>query len=495
MQPFEPASWWHFNSRKQNLIVVSSYAAKELKIQSTPSEVKVSPAEDFSLTFNLFRSSSMRTPAIVFEDNIEEVEQLFTYQSPKGKGLSIEASSWNMMRHEGKLYLIQKSEALDTLNSFERFNLNQLALSDIRPKDVRHPRLGVDRGTVVLSMHQTANFSAYSREILTFLLSGTNVLVYDYAGKGLSEGQNSQEGMTEAIRSTGQYLIEEKGLDETQIMFKGQCAGGLPSSEAGKMFPRAHVWVDQSPNTFASATADIVEKKAEKAAAEEEGSWLKTFSGLLLSAKPVVQAVSSLTLPSYNVAENLSQNEGIQIYTLGVPDEAGYGGDELVPDHDKEQIISQVTQNPRGHYLTITGGTHVTDWWLDQNVAHAVDDIFKSSALSVPVFPEQPATAKQAVAESFETLRGIAFDPRNASEVDMQIHSALVAVSEQDFEALSEVMNGKPLTPIHHDFGLKDVLSNKQHQRFMETAINLSRQLGHEAFTQKLMMAQRNHSI
>ncbi|MCB1067692.1 MAG: alpha/beta hydrolase [Simkania sp.] len=494
MQPFESASWWHFNSRKQNLVVVSSYVAKELQISSAPEAIQVNQADNFSMTFNLFRSSSVHTPAIVFEDNIDEVEQLFTCQSPKGKGLSIEASSWNMMRHNGKLYLIQKSDALDAMNSFENFHLDQLALCNVHTKALQHPRLVADRGTVVLSMHQTANFAAYSREILTFLLLGTNVLVYDYAGKGLSEGQNSQEGMTETIRSTGQYLIEEKGVDESQIMFKGQCAGGLPSSEAGKMFPRAHVWVDQSPNTFASATAEIIDKKAEKAASEETDSWLKTFSGLIRMTKPVIHAVSAMTLPSYNVAENLRQNEGIQIYTIGVPDELGYGGDELVPEQDQEQIITQVRLNPRGHFLTISGGTHVTDWWLDQNVAQAVDDIFKRSTLSASVFPEAPTTTKQAVEESFEALRGIAFDSAKASEVDMQIYNALVAVSEQDFESFSEIINGES-RPLLIENGLRDVLGAAEHRNLIETAISLSRQLGYKTFTQRLMVAQRGYSI
>jgi len=487
MQPFEVASWWHFNSMKQNLILVSSHDVKNLKIDSNPKDIQVEAADDFDWGNALFKSPTARTPAIVFEGNHEQATELFARE-----GLKFENSKWSMISHDGKLYLVESTKATNLIDASER--LNGVISFKMTTRPLETPNLDADRGTVVLSMNQTNSFASYSHEVLTFLLSGSNVLAYDNAGKGLSEGRNSQEGITEAVRTAGKYLIDEKKVGEHQIMFKGQCSGGLPSSEAAKLFPTAHVWVDQSPNSFSSAAAGIAEKRAQAASEEKEGGWLKTFSGAIIRAKPVIEGVTSLALPSYNVVDNLKQNFGVQIYTIGVPDERGYGGDDLVPLEDRDRIETHLRRNQMGYFIPMTGATHVTDWWVDLSVAQNVDSIFQRFSLSVPVFPQPPKTAQEAVERSYESFTQKPYDAATASEKEASIHQAFEAVSNQDFEGFERIVNWGSGNPFLAD-DLKEVLSGQDYQRFMTDAVSLSRQLGNKAFTEKLLIAQRKHTF
>ena len=493
MQPFQVASWWHFNSMKQNLILVPKVDARMLKIATQPDAVKIADTREFGASFDLFQKEPMRSNAYVFDaHHAEEASNLFGGALSGGSGLKIENSSWNMIRYQGKVYFIEKPGVESALSLIESRHLMRLGTVSVSSRPVIEPKLDAERATVILSMNQTNSFASYSHEVLTFLFAGVNVLAYDNAGKGLSEGSNSQEGMTNAIRAAGKYLTEKKGLRQNQLVFKGQCAGGLPSSEAAKMFPASHVWVDQAPQTFSGAAKGIALKKA-KAASEDESntSWLKTFSGVIPYVAPLVSGAASLVLPSYDVVDNLKHNHGIQIYTIGVPDERGYGGDEMVPEWERDEIEKAVRLNPMGHYLTITGGTHVTDWWTDQNVAKSVDSIFKQFSLSASLFPEAPKTPEQA----FEVYAQKTCPPGSLTEDEQSVLEIFEAVENEDFATIERIMNWRDAASPIHPLGLRDQLSNEDHDRLLNDAISFSKSLGHHAFTEKLMMAKKARTI
>ncbi|MCB1075634.1 MAG: alpha/beta hydrolase, partial [Simkania sp.] len=288
------------------------------------------------------------------------------------------------------------------------------------------------------------------------------------------------------------YLIKEKGLRQNQLVFKGQCAGGLPSSEAAKMFPASHVWVDQAPNTFSGAAKGIVLSKAKKAAEDERNdSWLKTFSGVVPYIAPLVSGVTSTVLPSYNVVENLRHNHGLQIYTIGIPDEKGYGGDEMVPSWELDEIETAIRRNPMGHYLTITGGTHVTDWWTDQDVAKSIDGIFKRFSLSASLFPEAPRTSE----EVFEVYTQKPYQADSLTANEKSVLAVFKAVENEDFAAIYQIMNSEDSSPIWQPFGLRDRLSAEEHNHLLNDAISFSKTLGNQNFTEKLIQAKRTSTI
>ncbi|MCB1076114.1 MAG: alpha/beta hydrolase, partial [Simkania sp.] len=488
-----PASWWHFNSMKQNLILVSKFDKTTLNLDTHKDSVQIEKVSEFDHTFTFFSDKPLRSNAYVFDEaHAEEVSALFCGALGGGNGLKIENSSWNLIPHNGKVYFVENPTVELAMDFMASKHLTDLGSFTVSSRPVIHPKLDGERATVVLSMNQTNSFASYSHEILTFLFAGVNVLAYDNAGKGLSEGSNSEEGMTEAIRSAGQYLIEEKGLRQNQIVFKGQCAGGLPSSEAAKMFPASHVWVDQAPNTLAGTAKGIALQKAKEASEDKnDNSWFKTFSGIIPYVAPLVSGIASLTLPSYNVVENLKQNHGIQIYTIGVPDENGYGGDEMVPIWERDEIEKAVRLNPMGYYLTITGGTHVTDWWTDQDVAKSVDKIFKRFSLSASLFPETAKTPEQV----FEVYTQKPYQADSLTRTEKSVLAVFEAVKNEDFEAINRIMNWEDAVTPWHPIGLRDFLSDEDHNRLLNDAISFSKTLGHQAFTERLMLAKKNNTI
>ena len=84
-------------------------------------------------------------------------------------------------------------------------------------------------------------------------------------------------------------------------------------------------------------------------------------------------------LPNFDVVKNFKKAKGLKIYTIGVPDARGHGGDTLVPKKHQENIQKALEKDENGHYLEIDGGTHVTDWWKDEAVYQRVSQIFQEN--------------------------------------------------------------------------------------------------------------------
>lgn len=230
-----------------------------------------------------------------------------------------------------------------------------------------------------MSMNQTNSYTQYTHEILTFLLSGMDVFAYDNAGKGLSEGSNSEFGLLEAICLSGLYL-KQVGYDESRIVFKGQCAGGIPTSAAPTFFPRSHVWIDQSPNSFAKVSTEIFKKMIEEK--KDQSKLLNFFYRSLPLVEPIVSSLTKFLFPSIDIIENAARGSGLFIYSIGVPDQQQQGGDTLVPKEDVDAMIAKLgTLDKEVVFLPIVGGSHVTDWWCDPKLIEKVSRALKKQGL------------------------------------------------------------------------------------------------------------------
>ena len=490
-QPFTPTSWYHFNSMKQNLILVPNCDNRSINNMTPASSITIDDAVSFDDHFSFFNEKPLTSKAIVFEENLDDVERLFTANG----GLKIELSSWNMIRHKGKLYILESPELTSTLGLAETRRVDTLSSFRLKASPIRKPKLDAERSTVVLSMNQSNSFASYSHEVLTFLLSGVNVLTYDNAGKGLSKGKNSQQGMTEAIRSTGDYLTEKHGLRQDQIIFKGQCAGGLPSSVAGKIFPRSHIWIDQAPKTFAGAAKDMAAAKGAEMVEKARTRKQRALGHMVKKSGPLVSGLAKAMLPSYNVSKNLKKGKGVQIFTIGVPDSRGRGGDKMVPVRERDSIAKTVERIPHGYYLPMESATHVTDWWLIPSTKKSIDDIFKRFKFSQDVFPEAPKTAKASATRRLETFLGKKFDSKRATRTEKQIQEVYEAVIDQDLSEITHIMHHSDQVTPWMPMGLSDHLSHTKHTYLIDDAIDLSRELGQKLFTQKFLMAKKSGSI
>jgi hypothetical protein len=429
LQPFQPASWYQWSSRKQNILLVHKSDMARIRQGQLENITAEDNAEELS-NFTFFENRSCKSRAIVFDGNLEEVQTLFSQGDGTFRGLKIEQSSWNMIEFNGKVYMLENLDAVDVLSRADMRGVGSSPLFRVEETPIETDGLENQGGVVVLSMNQTNSFSSYSHEVLTFLFNGVNVLVYDNAGKGISRGKNSEYSMTEALRSAGDFLVKTKGFTEPQIIFKGQCAGGLPTSEAGKMFPRSHVWVDQAPRTFSGTAENMFLVKSEDFSKRQSTSLFgRVISGaasLLPIFSPVVRGVTSIAFPSYDVVENLQQNQGKHIYTIGVPDPKGHGGDQLVPKSHVDAIRAQIlSEGDRGLFIGMPGATHVTDWWIDPSVLQRVKGALEETHISVDPYAIMMLGGRAIIEQKYEALFGKPYDAETCSDLEYLVHDLI----------------------------------------------------------------------
>lgn len=384
LEDVTPTSRCSLSSPQKNILIIQSFDHQNL-IKSK--EIQIDNATEFDTPFAIFDLKSLSNNAIIF-DKTASSDDLETLMDK----LKIYKTRWDLINIGNQFCLIDRDfgnpsllNQMQNKNAFSKslFSFNTEAFP--KPEDSK-------KGVVVLSMNQTNSFTQYPHEILSFLLDGMDVFVYDNAGKGLSTGSNSEKGLIEAIKTSGNFLIKE-GYKEEQMMFKGQCAGGLPSSEAAKIFPKSHVWIDQAPRNFSGTVKDMyLAKLGLIAKNNRHNPYLKrkVISLVDLSSgitSRIIELGSKCIFPSFDVVNNLKKNEGIQIYTIGIPDKRGIGGDQLVPISHQQEIIKEITSKANGHYLPIIGGTHVTDWFSGEDVRIPIKDIIKKEDLVHEIFP------------------------------------------------------------------------------------------------------------
>ncbi len=80
----------------------------------------------------------------------------------------------------------------------------------------------------------------FSRDMLRYNEMGVNVLMVEFPGYGRSEGYPSQDTIGEAFARAYDWLIENRGVDRTNIIAHGRSVGGGPAcSLAGERSIRA----------------------------------------------------------------------------------------------------------------------------------------------------------------------------------------------------------------------------------------------------------------
>jgi len=480
LEPFQTTtgfSSWFKNSRKQNLILVRQTDMKKLKPEKKEKLSITSTEKEESIRFfPFFSKEPLKTRAIIFPSNNHKLFELFSMTT---KGLKVESSTWDLMKIPGYVLFLESNDFTDILARAEERQVDRLPIFQIITAPISRLNLSEDRGTVVLMMNQSNSFASYSHEILTFLFAGINVVAYDDPGKGLSQGKCAEENLTEAARAIGKYLLNHQKIRQNQILFKGQCFGGLVASEASKIFPASHVWVDQSPQNFPGA--------AEK--------WLENSKKAPTFLTSFLSGIISPILPSYDVVENLKHNHGLQIYTIGVPDEKGNGGDQLVPILHRDKIETWVRRYPMGSYLTIKGGTHVTDWWIDPQVNKSAHEVLRKASLAKPVFPEAPKNAQEALERRFELFYKKKYNPKTSTTNESHVYQLLKAVKQNNFKTIEHYAHWCDSASPMSSLGLKDALSKGQWNSLMNHAISLSRELGHTKLAQEILLARKHGKL
>ena len=93
--------------------------------------------------------------------------------------------------------------------------------------------------------------------------------------------------------------------------------------------------------------------------------------------------IAKVALPTFHVSRNLQLNRGFQLYTIGTPAEDGQGGDRLVPECQRDEIVDALsTAGSRGLYIPMPGGEHITDWCQYPEAITGVESFLFRSRLS-----------------------------------------------------------------------------------------------------------------
>lgn len=191
-------------------------------------------------------------------------------------------------------------------------------------------------------------------------------MVYDNYGKGLSIGDNSERGIYETIEAAYRYLVDIENYQEERILAKGQCAGGPPTSKLGAMHPKVNIWIDQAPQSYSGMVGSLYRNYASKAhemLSKVSSLFSSTFVRDAIVNSMILPQIVTAALPSFDVAEHLQHNRGAQLFTIGIPNLRGQGGDTMVPIAQQEEILRAIAKNDRSQFIPMCGAEHITDWW------------------------------------------------------------------------------------------------------------------------------------
>lgn len=86
-----------------------------------------------------------------------------------------------------------------------------------------------EAGTLLFLHGNAGNISGRIGKLEQFHQLGLNVLIIDYRGYGLSEGDPSVEGLTLDAQAGYDYLVSQRGVPPEQIIIFGSSLGGVPA--------------------------------------------------------------------------------------------------------------------------------------------------------------------------------------------------------------------------------------------------------------------------
>ena len=160
---------------------------------------------------------------------------------------------------------------------------------------------------------------------------GANVIVPEYPGFGMSEGEPTEEGCYAAAEAAWMYLNSRDGIDREKIVAAGWSVGGGAAVDLASRRPVRGLIV------FGTATgmADVVERIADESA---PWKWIPRWTIELLVSKVRLDSVSKMP-------------------AVGCPVLVVEGGaDELVPKEMTDRLVAAARTRVTRH--TVPGARH-----------------------------------------------------------------------------------------------------------------------------------------
>ncbi len=185
------------------------------------------------------------------------------------------------------------------------------------------PREGAEF-TVLFSNGNAGNISYRLEKIALLHQLGLNVFIYDYRGYGKSQGSPSEEGLYKDIRGAYDYLLNQLGVSQDEIILYGESLGGAVAIDLASQKP---------------VRAIIVEG---------------TFSSVKEMARRVLPFVPHFILASR--FDNLAKISGIECEKMIIHSK----DDEIIPFSQAKRLF-EAAKAPK-KFLKLRGG-HNTAFW------------------------------------------------------------------------------------------------------------------------------------
>jgi len=304
--------------------------------------------------------------------------------------LRVNKSAWRCIETEDAMYLIPRHQvekidlALNPPNSLSKmeYSLEEKPGSKTAPSS--------ERGVVLLTMPQLSIYEQSPEEMLTFALQGTDVMMYNNPGKGLSTGSPDRKNIDASIEAAYQFLKVEKNITDEKILAKGQCFGGAPTVWLGQEHPNINLMLDQNPANFHEMVTEAVTSYVQKLerTPPEKRNGIARFLIKVLKDNFIIIGLAKAVLSGYDTSADLLHNRGHKLLHINVPDEQGLGGDEVVRPSHPEKMMEAMSQ-PEKKELTLSmnpGGIHVTDWWANKDSEETVNRFLSRAGISQSVF-------------------------------------------------------------------------------------------------------------
>jgi pimeloyl-ACP methyl ester carboxylesterase len=162
--------------------------------------------------------------------------------------------------------------------------------------------------TVILctGSDNSAFSSDYQHAIEAYLARGINVVIFDYPGVGLSEGDFSVKNSYDAVQAVYDHLITEKHVAEGNLLVEGYSMGSGPATHLAADHPNVNVLL-RFPFVRMSEIG-VEEMSAELSSAVSK----KIFHA---TAAPILEKIARFALPYDNEREmqRVRGNTGIMI--------------------------------------------------------------------------------------------------------------------------------------------------------------------------------------
>ena len=208
-------------------------------------------------------------------------------------------------------------------------------------------------------------YTMHKREIVRFLLEGLRVVVGDFRGYGLSEGDAGERGLKRDAEAIFRY-VESLGVPQERMLFKALCMSGGVIARLSKFAPRAHFIFDQTYFDFGDVVAQCAGHEAEllveglrkgfdEMSGEGRGAVYKAARGFLRKA---ARATGRMAGAKFEVGRYLSRIRG-HVGLIYV------AGDHVIPVRQLRKNIEQLTEHgqrdERVHTLMMSG-RHSDPW-------------------------------------------------------------------------------------------------------------------------------------